>query len=137
MSGRNVKRIVEKDKSLRLISIFEGVFVYLDTSLIPPPGGEACVVQRTLPRKKPDAIDRMILFSAPMASVFLTPLPIRKVCPDAILLRANRGIKPLVSLSFMDYFFMMISAEFFLVCFAGVTSSPSPSSTPLTASLLP
>jgi hypothetical protein len=93
--------------------------------LFPPSGEGACVVQRTLPRKKPDAIDRIILFSAPMASVFLTPLPIRKVCPDAILLRANRGIKPLVTLSFMDYIFYDDLRRILFVCFAGVDLSPA------------
>jgi hypothetical protein len=52
------------DSRIKMISWnrFLGKFVYRDTLLIPPSGGGACVVQRTLPRKKPDAIDRRIHF---------------------------------------------------------------------------
>jgi hypothetical protein len=75
----------------------------LDIFQIPRMGEGLALKQRTLPRKKPNTIDLIIRITAAMAFVFLTPHPIRKVCPDAILLRANRGIKPLVTLSFMDY----------------------------------
>jgi hypothetical protein len=41
--------------------------------------------KRTLPRKKPDAIDLICRNCASMAFVFSTPHPMRKVCHDKIL----------------------------------------------------
>jgi hypothetical protein len=68
-------------------------------------GGGACVVQRTLPRKKPNTIDRIIFIFASMVFVFLTPLPMRKVCHDKFFLSSEFVAKPPATLSFMDYYF--------------------------------
>jgi hypothetical protein len=76
-----------------------------NTFLNPPFGGVACLVQRTLPCKSQMPLIAEFIFFAPMASVFLTPLPRRKVCPVFRFSYANRGIKPLLALSFMDYCF--------------------------------
>jgi hypothetical protein len=46
----------------------------------PQQGEGLALKQRTLPRKKPNAIDLILRIFASMAFVFLTPLPIRKVC---------------------------------------------------------
>jgi hypothetical protein len=61
--------------------------------------------KRTLPRKKPNAIGLIIRLFATMAFVFLTPLPMRKVCHDKFFLPSEFVVKPPAAPSFMDYYF--------------------------------
>ncbi|HEX2958711.1 MAG TPA: hypothetical protein VHO70_17885, partial [Chitinispirillaceae bacterium] len=57
------------------------------------------------PAKSQMPLLSLVHISAAMAFVFLTPLPMRKVWRDAFLLSSECASKPLVTLSYMDYFF--------------------------------
>jgi hypothetical protein len=65
-------------------------------------GGGACVVQRTLPRKKPNTIIAIFTGFASMVFVFLTPHPMRKVCHDKFFLTSEFVVKPPATLSFIE-----------------------------------
>jgi hypothetical protein len=83
--------------------VWRGVYLY--NYLISHLGEGLAFAKRTLPRKKPNAIALIIHISPSMAFVFLTPLPMRKVCHDKFFLSSEFVVKPPATPSFMDYIF--------------------------------